>query len=87
MKAGIITFHNTLNYGAILQTYGLQTALRELDCKVSIIDHQNPRIATKLHQPHIREYRNYLKFFRDKHIYNINVKRQENLSIGGGDFY
>lgn len=38
MKIGIITFHNADNYGAVLQTYGLQEALRNLGHTVEIIN-------------------------------------------------
>lgn len=31
MKIGVITYHRAINYGAVLQTYALQEALRKLD--------------------------------------------------------
>lgn len=39
MKAGIITFHQALNYGAVLQTYALQQALYELGVSNDVIDY------------------------------------------------
>ena len=40
MKIGIITFHRADNYGALLQTYGLQEAVRKLGHDVEIIDYR-----------------------------------------------
>lgn len=42
MKVGILTFHNANNYGAVLQCYALQEALRSMGHEVSVIDYRNP---------------------------------------------
>lgn len=39
MKIGIVTFHNALNEGAVLQAYALQTFLTQLGHKVEFIDY------------------------------------------------
>ena len=39
-KVAIITFHNAVNYGAILQCYALQSFLEQLGCSVDILDYQ-----------------------------------------------
>lgn len=39
MKVGILTFHRSQNYGALLQAYGLQTFLEGLGHKVSMVDY------------------------------------------------
>ena len=39
-SAYILTMHCPLNYGAILQTYGLQTYLESLGVKTEIIDYR-----------------------------------------------
>lgn len=44
-KTGILTFQNTLNYGAHLQAYGLCTALRNLGIKSEIIDYDCREIS------------------------------------------
>ena len=41
MKIGIITYHDTLNYGAALQAYATQAALRALGVDAEIIDYTN----------------------------------------------
>lgn len=40
-KIGILTFHNAINYGALLQAYGLQTKIISLGGKAEIIDYDN----------------------------------------------
>lgn len=38
MKIGILTFHHAKNYGAVLQTFALQTTLKEMGANPYIID-------------------------------------------------
>lgn len=40
MKIGILTFHCAANFGAVLQTYALQTVLSDMGHDVSIIDYR-----------------------------------------------
>lgn len=44
LKAGIITFHRATNYGAVLQTYALQTILLCLGIDVEVIDNRLDRV-------------------------------------------
>ena len=44
MKVGIITFHNAINYGAVLQTYATQTIVQEYGHDVEVIDYHNKKI-------------------------------------------
>ncbi len=44
MKVGIITFHRAINYGAVLQTYALNYAIKELGAKCNVIDYRCPKI-------------------------------------------
>lgn len=48
-KIGIITFHKACNYGAVLQTYALQTKLKEVFCdnEIKIIDYYCPAIEDR----------------------------------------
>lgn len=41
----ILTFHNSRNYGAVLQAYGLQEVLKSMGHDVAILDYQNPQLA------------------------------------------
>jgi hypothetical protein len=47
MKIGILTFTNTLNYGAILQSFALQEKLFALGKEPEIIQYTNQRIEEK----------------------------------------
>ena len=42
MKIGILTFDHALNYGAVLQAYALQQALKKLNIQNEIIDYRCP---------------------------------------------
>lgn len=44
MKIGILTFHRTLNYGAVLQCYALQELLRQKGHLVEVIDYRIPSV-------------------------------------------
>lgn len=46
MKIGILTFHCATNYGAILQTYGLQEYLRSLRHEVYVLDYRPDYLLT-----------------------------------------
>ncbi len=43
-KVGILTFHNSRNYGAVLQAYALQRYLLRYCSQVKIIDYRNEKI-------------------------------------------
>jgi hypothetical protein len=45
MKVGILTYHNTINYGATLQTYASQRILTRLGADCEIIDYVNSHRA------------------------------------------
>ena len=40
MKIGILTFHNTINYGGVLQCYALKEVLKSFGHDVKIIDYR-----------------------------------------------
>lgn len=47
MKIGILTFHNSRNYGAVLQAYGLKEVLNGKGHQVEVIDYRSPTIEDK----------------------------------------
>ena len=82
MNIGILTFHNTINYGAVLQTYALQKSLEKMGHNVRIIDYKNQRVAGNISKPYWRSYRNPFKYFNDTIIYNSNqVKRKKIITF------
>jgi len=74
MKVGIITFHWATNYGAVLQTYALQEALRALGHDVEIINYKPTQYDDTL-WPFIR----FRKFLNLK-SYIITRKKEAKLS-------
>ena len=58
MKIGILTFHHTANYGAVLQSFALSTFIRSLGHDVEIIDYR-PREAEEFYWNNMR----FLKLF------------------------
>ncbi len=48
MKIGIVTFHNSSNYGAVLQSFALQRALQKQTDDVVIVDYDNKFISKGL---------------------------------------
>ena len=44
MKIGILTFHNAINYGAVLQCYALKEFLSMRGHVVEVIDYRNPMV-------------------------------------------
>ena len=49
MRIGILTFHDEVNYGSLLQAYAMQTALQDMGHEAFIVD--------RWHEP--RQYRIY----------------------------
>lgn len=47
MKIGILTFHNSRNYGAVLQAYGLKESLSGMGHTVEVIDYRTPAIVKR----------------------------------------
>ncbi len=46
-RAGILTFQNANNYGAVLQAFALQETLKKLGFKTNIIDYDSPAMGLK----------------------------------------
>lgn len=73
MKIGILTFHWATNYGAVLQTYALQTYLESLGHVVQIIDYK-PKLYDDTLWSFIR-----LQKFRNIKGYLNDRKREHSL--------
>lgn len=50
MKLGLLTIHNTQNYGSLLQTYSTYKALHKIGVDIDLIDYRNDAI-TKREKP------------------------------------
>lgn len=49
MRIGVLTFHRAINYGAVLQCYGLQETLKALGHSVEIIDYRPEYVEAHRH--------------------------------------
>lgn len=58
MKIGILTFHFTHNFGAMLQAYALCTRLSKVGYNVSVIDYRLPYIYDYFERLSFSEYKN-----------------------------
>lgn len=64
---GILTFHRAINYGALLQAYGLQEALRDYGMDTKVIDYRCPfvekayRLLWGLNKKKLRSWKYTLK--------------------------
>lgn len=82
MKLGIITFHQALNYGAILQTYALQHFLTEHfpEAEVQVVDYRCPKLSgvyTLKGQPGLSPFKKVIKtghFFLKKAQFNRFIR-------------
>lgn len=81
MKVGILTFHDANNYGAALQAYGLQEAIRSLEIDVEIINYVQPYIVDKYRVIRI-DNSNPKRFFKSiistiLHYKNFSMKEKK----------
>ncbi|MEE1056449.1 MAG: polysaccharide pyruvyl transferase family protein [Acutalibacteraceae bacterium] len=76
MKIGILTFVNTLNYGAVLQAYALQEKIKDFGCEAEIIQYTNEAILNKEKGNSLKSMINPKKLFR-KLIMGSGMKRKE----------
>lgn len=86
MKIGILTFHRSYNYGAVLQCYALQETLKSKGHDVYIIDYRQPAIEAE------RTLFNFDNIKRNKrHIGNIvryflNIPHEYKVHQRGNSF-
>lgn len=79
IKVGTITFHNAINYGALLQTYALQKSIKNMGYETKVIDYSNSNIDKQRKKPCWNEYRNLLKYHNDRMIYNTEIEKEKKL--------
>ena len=73
MKIGIITFHNVVNYGGVLQCYALQQKLKEWGYEAEVIDYENKQFKKfyspfYITRPYLRKILYMLYAFREKAV-------------------
>lgn len=68
MRVGILTFHRTTNYGAILQTYALQYVLNSMGISTEVIDYRCKAIEERY------EKNKLIAFFSIRNLIKIILK-------------
>lgn len=63
-KIGIITFHRTISYGAVLQTYALQKTYQKLGCDALVIDYRNDFLETQHKKTRLKDCRSIIGVVR-----------------------
>lgn len=86
MKIGILTFHCALNYGALMQTYGLQEYLKRIGHEVFVINYR-PKYLLKPYRVFNWRWssafsvkQNLLFFVRSMLVFPIRLKRKKGFS-------
>lgn len=79
IKVGTITFHNAINYGALLQTYALQKSIINMGYEAEVIDYSNSNIDKQRKKPCWKEYRNPLNYHNDRLIYKVESVKEKKL--------
>lgn len=80
-KIGILTFHRAYNFGAVLQTYAVQQAVRSIsdDFDVSVIDYRCDRIENWFHSKSLRSKLKNLYRYCFHHSYYNEIVQKEKL--------
>lgn len=80
-KIGVLTFHRAINYGAVLQTYGLITTLHAIAPGCQVIDYRGERLENHYKPIYLPKNKNKLKSLAKCMIkYPIAVKRRKVFS-------
>ena len=79
VKVGIITFHNAINYGALLQTYALQKSITNMGYEAEVIDYSNSNIDKTRKKPCWKQYRNPFNYHNDRLIYKVESVKEKKL--------
>ena len=71
-KVGVITFHDSINYGALLQTYALQRVIGELGYVAEVINYHN----TNENNNHLNKLRSFTWHNFLRPIFGGNLRRR-----------
>lgn len=65
MKVGILTYHNAINYGAVLQAYALQQVVKKLGAECEIIDYSCPAVEKQYRRRKISDHAHWKVYVMD----------------------
>lgn len=81
MKTGIITYHNTRNCGAVLQTYALQKMLAQLGVEADIIDYRCSKLEEVYKLKKIMELKDVKELIKWAITIRKNIKCQNKFDF------
>ena len=82
MKVGILTFHNAINYGAVLQTYALQQTILALGVECEIIDYRCSAVEKQYRRKKIKECANWKVYINDIiSLHRLDKKKEAFLNF------
>ena len=80
MKIGLITFHDTTNFGSLLQTYGLYKKIEELGFEIDVIDYKCESIIRREVPRPFNLWQHPKKLLKDILFERIKRKKYASLS-------
>lgn len=82
-KVGIITYHRAINYGAILQTFALQTILKEIGVECKVLDYRNEKLE-EIHKKRTltdcKSFKSFIMFLILPNLYNLKYDKFREFS-------
>lgn len=79
MKIGILTFHNTNNYGASLQSYALFSYIHSLGYDVEIINYQNDKMNKDLERAYLAPQKGIYEKIKYHLYFGFYLKKRKDL--------
>lgn len=79
-EVAILTFHHTTNYGAVLQTYALQTVIEKLGNKCTVVDYRCPLVESNFNKLHFYNFRNPFNYIKYRLNINYYLEKFDNFN-------
>ncbi|WP_179890975.1 polysaccharide pyruvyl transferase family protein [Bacillus sp. AFS017274] len=83
MKIGMLTYHNTNNFGGALQTYALQSVINKLGVECQVIDYRSDVISKRYKVKNFFEIRGLKELIK----YLINSRSEKKTKLCFDNFY
>lgn len=80
MKIGLITFHDTTNFGSLLQTFGLYKKIKDLGYDIEILDYQCESIVSREVPQPFKLWQSPKELIKDILFMNTRRKKYRTLS-------
>ncbi len=78
-KIGVITYHRSNNYGAVLQAYALKSVISKLGGQCDIVDYKNQHIE-RINQVRLFDFKSPKNFINSLITYSAKKQKAKNFS-------